>query len=40
MVGALVNARGDVFYLHGRTGLYLEPSTGEPGVINILKMAR
>ena len=40
MVGALVNARGDIFYLHGRTGLYLEPSTGEPGVSNILKMAR
>jgi two-component system CheB/CheR fusion protein len=40
LVGALVNARGDIFYLHGRTGLYLEPPTGEPGVSNILKMAR
>jgi two-component system CheB/CheR fusion protein len=40
MVGALVNARGDIFYLHGRTGLYLEPSTGEPSVNNIIKMAR
>jgi two-component system CheB/CheR fusion protein len=26
-------------YLHGRTGLYLEPAPGEPGM-NILKMAR
>jgi two-component system CheB/CheR fusion protein len=38
-VGALVNQRGDILYLHGRTGLYLEPAPGEPGV-NILKMAR
>jgi two-component system, chemotaxis family, CheB/CheR fusion protein len=38
--GALVNARGDVLYLHGRTGLYLEPSPGEAGINNILKMAR
>lgn len=40
LVGALINERGDILYLHGRTGLYLEPSTGEPGVSNILKMAR
>jgi two-component system CheB/CheR fusion protein len=40
LVGALVDERGDILYLHGRTGLYLEPSTGEPGVSNILKMAR
>jgi two-component system CheB/CheR fusion protein len=38
--GALVNARGDIFYLHGRTGMYLEPAPGEVGVANILKMAR
>jgi two-component system CheB/CheR fusion protein len=38
--GALVNAQGDIFYLHGRTGMYLEPSPGEVGVANILKMAR
>jgi two-component system, chemotaxis family, CheB/CheR fusion protein len=37
---ALVNARGDILYLHGRTGMYLEPPQGEPGVSNILKMAR
>ena len=37
---ALVNATGDIVYLYGRTGMYLEPSPGEPGVANILKMAR
>ena len=37
--GAVVNERGDIFYLHGRTGKYLEPSPGEAGM-NILKMAR
>ncbi len=37
---ALVNARGDILYLHGRTGLYLEPTPGETGVSNLLKMAR
>ncbi|MFA6029687.1 MAG: chemotaxis protein CheB [Elusimicrobiota bacterium] len=39
VVGALVDARGDVLYLHGRSGRYLEPSPGEAGA-NILKMAR
>ncbi len=38
--GALVNAGGDIFYLHGRTGMYLEPAPGESGTSNILKMAR
>ena len=37
---ALVNARGDIFYLHGRVGAYLELQPGEVGVSNILKMAR
>jgi two-component system, chemotaxis family, CheB/CheR fusion protein len=37
---ALVNSKGDILYLHGRTGLYLEPAPGESGVSNILKMAR
>ena len=37
---ALVKANGDILYLHGRTGLYLEPSSGEAGINNILKMAR
>lgn len=39
-VAALVNQKGDILYLHGRTGLYLEPAPGEPGVNNILNMAR
>jgi len=38
-VGALVNDRGEILYLHGRTGQYLEPAAGEAG-LNILKMAR
>ncbi len=37
--GALVNDRGDILYVHGRTGEYLEPAPGE-AVLNILKMAR
>ena len=37
--GALVNERGDILYIHGRTGQYLEPAQGESGM-NILKMAR
>ena len=37
---ALVNRQGDILYLYGRTGLYLELASGEPGVNNILKMAR
>ena len=39
-VGALVNGHGDILYLHGRTGMYLEPTPGEAGVNNILRMAR
>jgi two-component system CheB/CheR fusion protein len=38
--GALISGQGDILYLHGRTGLYLEPAPGEAGVNNILKMAR
>ena len=38
-VGALIKQRGEILYLHGRTGLYLEPTPGE-AVMNILKMAR
>jgi two-component system CheB/CheR fusion protein len=38
-VGALITERGDILYLHGRTGRYLEPAPGEAGM-NILKMAR
>ncbi|MFZ4625591.1 MAG: chemotaxis protein CheB, partial [Rhodoferax sp.] len=38
--GALINTVGDILYLHGRTGLFLEPAPGEVTVSNILKMAR
>jgi two-component system, chemotaxis family, CheB/CheR fusion protein len=37
---ALVNDRGDILYLHGRSGPYLELAAGETGVNNILRMAR
>jgi two-component system CheB/CheR fusion protein len=37
--GALVNEGGDILYLHGRTGQYLEPAPGE-AAMNILRMAR
>jgi two-component system, chemotaxis family, CheB/CheR fusion protein len=37
---ALVNALGDILYLHGRTGLFLEPAAGEATINNILRMAR
>jgi two-component system CheB/CheR fusion protein len=40
IASALVNAAGDIVYLHGRTGMYLEPTAGEAGIQNILKMAR
>jgi two-component system CheB/CheR fusion protein len=38
--GALVNGQGDILYLHGRSGMYLEHPPGEAGINNILKMAR
>jgi two-component system CheB/CheR fusion protein len=38
--GVLVNKQGEILYLHGRTGMYLELATGEVGTNNILKMAR
>ncbi len=37
---ALVDAHGDILYLHGRSGRYLEPTAGEAGVNNIIRMAR
>jgi len=40
MVAVLVNAQGDILYLHGRSGQYLELTPGEIGVNNLLKMAR
>ena len=36
---AVVNERGDIAYLHGRTGAFLEPSSGEPRN-NLFAMAR
>jgi two-component system, chemotaxis family, CheB/CheR fusion protein len=36
----LVHSQGDILYLHGRSGMFLEPAAGEAGVNNILKMAR
>jgi two-component system CheB/CheR fusion protein len=39
-VAVLINGQGDILYLHGRTGMYLEPVPGEAGINNILKMAR
>jgi two-component system CheB/CheR fusion protein len=40
LAGVLVNDRGDILYLHGRTGVYLELPAGEAGINNILRMAR
>ena len=37
---ALVTDQGEILYLHGRTGMFLEPAPGEAGASNILKMAR
>jgi two-component system, chemotaxis family, CheB/CheR fusion protein len=39
-IAALVNGHGDILYLHGRAGLFLEPAPGDAGINNILKMAR
>lgn len=38
-VGLLITERGDILYLHGRTGGYLEPAPGESS-LNVLAMAR
>ncbi len=40
LFGALVNAQGDIVYLHGRGGMFLEPTAGDAGTNNILGMAR
>ena len=40
LAGVLVNGQGDILYMHGRAGMYLELPTGEVGLPNILKMAR
>lgn len=36
----IINQKGDIIFIHGRTGQYLEPASGEGGLMNILKMAR
>ena len=38
--GILVNHNGDILYLHGSAGMYLEPVTGDLDSYNIMKMAR
>ncbi|ALJ01473.1 hypothetical protein DC20_14545 [Rufibacter tibetensis] len=35
----IVNASGDIFYIHGRTGKYLEPAQGQ-ATLNVFDMAR
>ncbi|MFH1081497.1 MAG: chemotaxis protein CheB [Pseudomonadota bacterium] len=37
--GVVVNERGDILYIHGRTGRYLEPAPGDAG-LNVTRMAR
>jgi two-component system CheB/CheR fusion protein len=36
----LVNEQGDILYLHGHTGMFLELPSGDASINNILKMAR
>ncbi|NEX22973.1 PAS domain-containing protein [Thiorhodococcus mannitoliphagus] len=38
-VGVLTNARGEICYIHGRTGQFLEPASGT-AAMNIFQMAR
>ena len=35
----IINEKGDILYIHGRTGKYLEPASGE-AKLNIIEMAR
>ena len=35
----IVNMKGEIIYIHGQTGKYLEPPPGQP-TVNILEMAR
>lgn len=39
-VAVLVDQLGNIRYIHGYTGLFLEPAQGYAGVNNVLKMAR
>jgi two-component system CheB/CheR fusion protein len=36
----IINARGDIRYIHGKTGDYLELTAGQPHQMNLLEMAR
>jgi two-component system CheB/CheR fusion protein len=36
----LVNGQGEILYIHGRAGRYLEVVAGEPSINNVTKMAR
>ena len=38
--GVLVDHLGNICYVHGHTGLFLEPAQGYYGLSNVLKMAR
>ena len=38
-VSVIINEHGKIVYIHGRTGKYLEPTTGQPSW-NIIEMAR
>jgi len=38
-IGILINTRGEILHIHGRTGQYLEPAPGD-AAMNILAMAR
>ena len=38
-VSIIINEHGKIVYIHGRTGKYLEPTTGQPSW-NIIEMAR
>lgn len=38
-VSVIINEHGKIIYIHGRTGQYLEPSSGQPNW-NIVEMAR
>lgn len=40
LTGVIVDSNGNILFIHGRTGQFLEPAPGEVGVSNILKMAR
>ncbi|MBN1341902.1 MAG: PAS domain-containing protein [Phycisphaerae bacterium] len=35
----IINERGEIFHIHGRTGTYLEPAPGQPS-LNVFDMAR